>query len=148
MNFSNINEYPIGKIRISLGEMSFGKETQSTYLGSCISLILHSPSKRIGGISHIVGSTDKEYPFNTAEDVINQYYLIIKEHQILDPTFYLIGGTEKAFYTAKNSLEIINKHNIFISKFDILGDYYRNICYDPVNEIIEIEKYLPSDILN
>jgi len=157
MEFVYIKERPLGEEKISLGEISFSEKTQSTYLASCLSLIVHSPLRKIGGISHIVGSIDnmRKYEFNLAGEAIEGFRKLLIEHQVYDPHYYLIGGTNRGIHVTRKALEQIYKANIYIRNrdpltgeiTDILGDKYRDICLDPAKEILLVREYSPEDQL-
>lgn len=140
----------IGLENISLGEITFGSNTQSTYLASCLSLIVNSPSKKIGGISHIVGRKgNNNFDFNFAKDVIEEFNKKLLKYYIYDPEYYLVGGTNMGIHVTERAIneidnagiQIVNKNKVYGKYNDILGEKYKDILYDPTKQLLLIHAY-------
>ncbi|MGM5482713.1 MAG: hypothetical protein ACQESF_04590 [Nanobdellota archaeon] len=122
------------------GQISFGYHTQSTYLGSCISIILFSKEFKIGGLSHIVGHKTKIGNYNLPNEVIEQFQAYRTEYRIKDPYYFIVGGSNSCKQILEMTKKELQKNEIKYSLGDVLGKYHRKVSLIPKKSKIKIYK--------
>lgn len=124
-------------INIEEGYFYFGREPQQTILGSCVSLILLSREKLLGGLSCIVGRESKG-PFNYPDQVVKYFQEATKRYAIPDPKYYVVGGSDSCKWVLDMVLDECKKGHINCSDIDTLGSYHRQVLLAPEQGKIQI----------
>ena len=123
---------------ITQGQVTrFSQQTQMTWLGSCISLILFSEKEKKAIISHITGN-NKHGPFGMPDKVLDHYRSI--DRRIQDPEYLMIGGTDKAPLAYDLTTRELNSRCIDYIEADVLGEYHRRIIVIPTESLLQIHK--------
>ncbi len=129
--------------RIGQAEISFGEFSQHTYLATCISIVVFSDEKRIGGLSHIVGRKTNIGPFPMPQETIDQLKIHIVNYCIIDPRYYIVGGMANCKHILEMTEGVLRMNRIEYDKVDVLGEKYRNIFLLPEERKLKILKFDP-----
>jgi hypothetical protein len=133
--------------KIFVGQIAgFGSHTQSTHLGSCVSLILYSARLRKGCISHIGGSKHSMGPYNFPNEVLAYESELEKQYSIPDPFYYVIGGSDSSIPLAQMTEDELKEHKKRYKIVDVGGRFYRAVKLIPLEARIEIHKMSLFDI--
>lgn len=123
--------FPI--IPLPQGEITFGETPQSTNLGSCLSLILYSKEKGLGGLSHIVGYGERGR-FKYIDEVLKEFNYLCDVNHITDQQYFLIGGSDNTPHVYENCIDTLDREGINITEQDVLGKYHRRVSLFPQEE--------------
>ncbi|RJP34485.1 MAG: hypothetical protein C4527_02125 [Candidatus Omnitrophota bacterium] len=136
--FEFIEKIIHGKETIQQGQVSFGEHSQSTHLGSCVSIIVLSKSRNVGGLSHVVGRETSIGDYNFAEMVIDYFQSLEKPFGPFD--YYAVGGSDNCLFVLEDVERQFNLRMIHYEKLDVLGMYYRHVLLIPQEHKLMIHK--------
>ncbi len=120
------------------GQISYGAQTQLTYLGSCVAIILFSKEYEFAALSHIVGHTTSIGSYNHAHEVLDFY-----QRELISKApfaYFLIGGADRCVHVLEEVRRELDKREILYKELDVLGNYYRRVFVDPGNQEILLMK--------
>lgn len=124
--------------RIYQGQISFGAHAQSTYLGSCVSIIALSNRGNFGGLSHVVGHRTSIGDHNLAHQVLDVFQ---EREKTSGPySYFVIGGSERCRHVLDEVDAELGKRRIRHIKLDILGLYFREVYFFPRSRTIKLRK--------
>lgn len=138
MIFEEIHKDRNSQQSIFQGQISFGSHSQSTFLGSCISLILFSDRHRLGGLSHIVGRETSLGRYSLPEQAVDEMLRLQIRHGIDDPEFYLIGGSTSCRFVLEGLEYSLKRREVHYEKKDVLGSYHRKVILIPEERKVQI----------
>jgi len=126
-------------VDIDEGYYHFGREPQRAILGSCVSLILLSRNKLLGGLSCIVGRPSKG-PFNYPSQVVEYFKKVSEFYELTDSEYYAVGGSDSCKWVLDRVLDECKKSSIHCSEIDTLGRFHRQVLLSPESGKIQIYK--------
>ncbi len=138
LHFEYTEERVRGEESIHQGQVSFGTHSQFTYLGSCISLIVMSQYKNVGGLSHIVGRETILGRYNFAGQVLDYFKQLASKHGPF--SYYLVGGSDGCEFVLQDTEYQLNTRQLEYTKIDVLGLYYRQVLLIPSKRKVKIYK--------
>ncbi len=127
-----------GKQALQQGEVSFGDYSQSTHLGSCISIVVLSMHQNLGGLSHIVGRKTNFGAYNFVEEVLDYFTGLEQRYGPFE--YYVAGGAESCRFVLDEVEREFRHRSIPYTKLDVLGMFYRNLLLVPTTRTLYIHK--------
>lgn len=142
MKIKFVDKMDMADVYVGTGDASFGPHSQKAILGSCLSLIIFSDEKRVGGLTHICCfETEKYYCY--PDQAIDYLISVESYHSIDDPEYFLVGGsssTQSSINVYNQTISALVNRNVSYKKVDLLGSKFRVILLNPSETELLIHK--------